>query len=65
MEQTERLLRLPDVMTIVGLGKTTIYNRIKKGTFPRPIPLTPRTVGWPKSQIETLVEQIKSGDVRL
>lgn len=33
---TERLLRLPTVLDMVGLGKTTIYDMMKEGSFPRP-----------------------------
>ncbi|WP_279607852.1 helix-turn-helix transcriptional regulator [Burkholderia cenocepacia] len=33
---TERLLRLPSVISMVGLGKTTIYDMMKEGSFPRP-----------------------------
>ncbi|WP_175675509.1 AlpA family phage regulatory protein [Burkholderia ambifaria] len=38
---TERLLRLPTVISMVGLGKTTIYHMMKEGSFPRP-PHTPK-----------------------
>jgi len=30
-----KLLRLPDVKSITGLSKSTIYARIAEGTFPR------------------------------
>lgn len=34
--ETDRLLRLSQVMEIAGLGKTMIYRLIRQGTFPRP-----------------------------
>lgn len=31
---TDRLLRLRDVMHLTGLGRSTIYRKIKEATFP-------------------------------
>ena len=33
-EKTDRLLRLDDVLKIVGLGKTKLYALIQEGSFP-------------------------------
>jgi predicted DNA-binding transcriptional regulator AlpA len=33
------ILRLPQVMQLVGLGRTTIYDMMGKGIFPRRYPL--------------------------
>ena len=46
-----RFIRLPELMQIVGLGKTTIYARIKMGEFPRPVKIGGRAVGWVESEI--------------
>ncbi len=46
------IARLPDVIEITGLARSTIMNLIKAGEFPRPIQLSPRTVGWRLSEIE-------------
>ena len=47
-----KLLRLPQVKTITGLSKSTIYARISEGTFPKQIPLGPRLVVWVESDIQ-------------
>lgn len=44
--------RLPTVKTQTGLSTTEIYRRIKNGTFPRPLKLGARAVGWQASSIE-------------
>lgn len=49
----ERLLRLPEVETLTGLKKTTIYAGMKAGTFPHCIRLSTRAVAWPESRIAT------------
>lgn len=46
------ILRRKHVEQIVGLSRSTIYQRIKDGTFPRPISLGGRMVGWRASDIE-------------
>lgn len=45
------ILRLPEVMRLVGLAKSTIYQMIKDERFPRPVSLGPRAVGWPVCDI--------------
>lgn len=40
------LLRLTDVCRLVGLSRTTIYNRVSDSTFPRPLRISDRCVRW-------------------
>jgi len=47
----DKLLCLPEVKSITGLSKSTIYTRIAEGTFPGQIPLGPRLVVWVESDI--------------
>jgi prophage regulatory protein len=53
----EKLLRLPAVMAIVGLQKSSIYDGVKNGTFPAPIKLSRRAVCWPESHIAAWVSE--------
>jgi prophage regulatory protein len=60
--QPERLLRLPEVETLVGLRKSSIYDAMKRGEFPAPVKLSRRAVCWPASSIETwITDRIKAG----
>ena len=45
------ILRLPAVRARTGLSRSTIYQRVREGTFPRPINLGKRAVGWVESEI--------------
>lgn len=47
-----RILRMTLLQQKVGLCKASIYNRIKDGTFPRPISLGGKSVGWLESSID-------------
>ncbi len=49
----DRFLRLPEVKKITGLGKTTIYEMIKKSEFPKQRQLRENghAVGWKSSEV--------------
>ena len=46
------ILRLPAVKARTGLSRSTIYLRVSDGSFPSPISLGARSVGWVESDIE-------------
>ena len=50
------LLRRPQVETITGLSRSTIYRLIAEAKFPAPIRLTERCVAWPSDQIASWVD---------
>lgn len=47
----EKHLRRRAVEEITGLSRTTIYELMAQGAFPRPSRLTTKTVAWPESTI--------------
>lgn len=51
-----KLIRLPQVKAMVGLGTTAIYDKIKKGEFPRQIKLG-RLSGWVESEVQDWISQ--------
>jgi len=53
---TSRIMRLPEVKTMTGLSRSTIYSHIGAGIFPRPVNLGVRSVGWLESDIESWLE---------
>jgi prophage regulatory protein len=54
---THTILRLPAVKASVGLSRSTIYLRIAEGTFPRPVSLGGRAVGWLQAEIDAWMKQ--------
>ena len=46
------IYRLPEVIAICGLSRSTIYEMIGRGEFPAPVKLGARAVGWRRSDIE-------------
>lgn len=51
------ILRLPEVKARTGLSRSTIYLRISKGTFPKPISLGGRAVGWLSEEVTAWIDQ--------
>ena len=49
----DRLLRRQEVEERTGLATTTIYRKMREGSFPEPIQVGARAVRWPASEIET------------
>jgi prophage regulatory protein len=47
-----RILRLPEVMSRVGLRRASIYQHIALGSFPKQVALGVRAVGWLERQID-------------
>lgn len=51
------ILRLPAVKARTGLSRSTIYLRVSGGTFPKPVSLGGRAVGWIESEIQEWLER--------
>jgi prophage regulatory protein len=47
-----QILRMPQVIERTGLSRSTIYQAISEGRFPKPINLSARAVGWIESEID-------------
>ena len=55
------ILRLPAVKGRTGLSRSTIYLRIAEGSFPPPVSLGGRAVGWVEAEVnEWLVQRIEA-----
>lgn len=53
-----RALRIDDVMDKTGLSRSSIYAKVKEGTFPEPVKLGPRAVAWDEDEIDSWLESI-------
>ena len=51
-EAIGRLIRLKEVQHRVGLSRSTIYRFMAEGTFPKPVHLGQRSVGWIEHEID-------------
>ncbi|WP_295533774.1 AlpA family transcriptional regulator [uncultured Thioclava sp.] len=56
-----RIYRRPDVEKLVGLSRSTLYAMMAEGSFPKPVKLGKRAVGWREADLHTwLADRIKN-----
>lgn len=56
-----RLMRLPEVITLTSLGRSTVWDRARRGTFPKPVKLGPRTTAWHAAEVELWIADALAG----
>jgi prophage regulatory protein len=49
------LLRLPQVIVQTGCGRSTLYDAIRAGTFPKPVPLTTTARAWRSDEVDAWI----------
>jgi prophage regulatory protein len=53
MTMTFEIVRLPELIKRIGLSRSSIYARINADpTFPRPLSLGGRSVGWVSGEVD-------------
>jgi len=50
-----RLLRRPEVEARTGLRRSTIYELMAAGSFPKPVPITGRSVAWSSAEVDAWI----------
>ncbi len=55
---SEGFVRLPVILAILGIGKTSWWNGIKAGRFPKGIKLGPKTSVWRVEDIRDLIANV-------
>jgi prophage regulatory protein len=56
-ERPDRILRDPEVGKRTGLSRTTRWRMIRKGTFPQPVLITERAIGWRETDIQLWIDE--------
>jgi len=53
----EGFAREPAVLGHVPFGRSTLWNRVRAGTFPAPVKLSPRITAWRVSDIRRFIAE--------
>ena len=53
-----RLIRLPEVMARVGIKRSTIYQRMAEGRFPKGRSVGPKSTVWVEAEIDEWIKSI-------
>ncbi|MGI3747122.1 MAG: AlpA family transcriptional regulator [Janthinobacterium lividum] len=56
-------MRLPEVIQKTGYRRSSIYQMMQEGKFPKPKPLGPRAVGWSSEEIQEWVDACFRADL--
>lgn len=54
---TQRIIRLSEVIARTGLSRSSIYERLKDGSFPPSIKITSYAVGWIEAEVDGWIDQ--------
>lgn len=57
-----RLLRLPAVMSTIGMSRSWIYKEVAGGEFPRPVKVGGASL-WRSSDIDAWIDKISSAQI--
>lgn len=50
-------VRLPTILKVFPIGKSTWWAKVKAGEYPQPVKLGPRTTAWRVEDIRDLLEK--------
>ena len=56
MDSSIKLLRISDVANKTTLAKSTLWIKISKGQFPKPIKISPAISVWKESEVDAWIE---------
>ena len=60
LENDTEVIRRDEVLKLVPISVSGLYQKISDGHFPRPIKLGLRAVGWKKSEVLRYLEGLNS-----
>lgn len=58
----EGFVRLSQILQVLPIGKTSWWEGVKKGRYPAPLKLGPRTTVWRVEDIRALINNVEGGD---
>jgi prophage regulatory protein len=60
-----RVIRRPEVETLTGIPRSTLYAKIAMGDFPAPIKIGERAVGWLEAEVHAWLESRQRSNPKL
>lgn len=57
MDANKNLIRLPQVIRMTGLGRSTIYREVAAGRFPEYVKIGARASAWIESEVQGWIER--------
>jgi len=60
-KKTLKILKLSEILELLAISRSTLYRKIDNGTFPPPISLNERAVGFLSGEINKTFEAMING----
>jgi prophage regulatory protein len=57
IDQAVRILRLPEVCSVTGLGRSMIYQMESDQRFPKRVKIGTRAVGWVEGEVRAWLQK--------
>ena len=54
--ETDRLIRLPEVLHLCGISRSALYELVSRNEFPQPVRIGARSVGWRQRDVHGWIE---------
>lgn len=51
----QKFLRLPQILQLIPIGKSTLWAKVKRGEFPKQIKLGPKISVWRASDVQAYI----------
>ena len=58
--EAKMILRMKDVCSELGVSRASIYRLLESGSFPKPLKLGKRAIGWERDNIQQWVKSLRS-----
>ena len=58
--EANRLVRLPEVIRLSGMSRSTIYKHMEEGTFPKPKRVGVKMIAWKMSDLINWIDGLDS-----
>lgn len=55
-------LKLPEVLKLIPVGRSTWYAGLKSGRYPKPIKISQRSIAWRLEDIQKFINNLKNED---
>jgi len=59
-----KLLKMREVLALVGMSRASVYRKLDEGTFPRPVKLGQRAIAWREDTISDWIEGLQTSEGR-
>lgn len=58
----DRILRIKTVLERTGLSRSTLYRKIREGTFPRQVKISTQCAGWRESIVDRWIAELPGNE---